>query len=335
MDRSKLIDLVEASDFDGLIRFVDAVCAAREWDGLIETKDRCLEAEARGKQLFGIAQFVDYRLALEAPGELAAGVLMDGAGRFALGPLWEVAASTHTWTDLAPHVISPRMRALVATERSLRGDDVSAAEVDLEVLGTPHVLCPWEPAYPVATYRSDAADFPAPDPVPLGPVPGGEGEPLEDLDSEEALYALGRTWAEESNGSASVSAVRGNAGAAVSALADDARWALVEFEVALAHMAWAGASGGAHGARRGAAVGRSTAWGAVAALADVEWPPTPSELLEFGREARWHVWAPVGHAGGWGLGVAVDHGADEYAWAVWAQDAADEDEASPGANGPY
>ena len=69
---NRLADLVEASDSDGLIRFIDGLCAAREWEGLAEVRERCIQAEARGRQLFGIAQFVEYRQALEAPAELAA-----------------------------------------------------------------------------------------------------------------------------------------------------------------------------------------------------------------------------------------------------------------------
>lgn len=328
MDRSKLIDLVEGSDVDGLVRFVDAVCAAREWDGLVEVRERCKEAENRGKQLFGIAQFADYRLALEAPGELAASVLADGAGRFTLGPLWEVAASTHTWEELDPHLSSSRMRALIATERSMRGDDLDSVVIDLDVLGTP-MLRSWEPSYSLATYRSDAADFPAPEPALMDHVPAGApGELVEDLESEEALYALGRTWAEESNGSAAAVSVRGTAAEAVVALAGiDAMWSVVSFDVALAHMAWTGASGGAHGSRRGAAVGRAAAWAAVAAVGDLDWVPDAEDFQAFGESARWHLWTPTDRVGGWGLGLAVEHRAEGYAWALWAHDVADDDDA--------
>lgn len=332
MDRAKLIDLVEASDSDGLIRFIDGLCAAREWEGLVETRERCRQAETRGKQLFGVAQFADYRLALEAPGELAGTVLVDGAGRFALGPLWEVAASTHSWKELDPYLSSVRMRALIAAERALRGEDVTAADIDDEVLGVPHMVRSWEPSYPVATYRSDGADFPGPDPIPLAPMqPVDPGDPLDDIDSEEALYALGRTWAEESNGSARVASVHGDAAAAIAAIADgEAVWGAVSFDVALAHMAWAGASGGAHGARRGSAVGRSDAWAATAALGDIEWVPDADEVRDFGQQARWYLWAPAGHTGGWALGLAAEHGVHSYAWAVWAEDAADENETAAG-----
>jgi hypothetical protein len=42
-------------------------------------------------------------------------------------------------------------------------------------------------------------------------------------------------------------------------------------------MAWAAASGGAHGPRPGAAAGRFAAWWAAATLTDLhaDWPPDP------------------------------------------------------------
>ena len=104
MDSDHLIALVEGSDLNGLVRFIDGIVAERDWDGLVELRDRCLEATERGKQLWGAAQFAEYRIALDAPGPYAGAVVREGAGRYALGPLWEVAASTHTWDELeVPH----------------------------------------------------------------------------------------------------------------------------------------------------------------------------------------------------------------------------------------
>ncbi|MBT8203010.1 MAG: hypothetical protein KJO87_06885, partial [Acidimicrobiia bacterium] len=264
MDSARLADLVEASDSDGLIRFIDGVCAAREWDALGEIRHRCVQAESRGRQLFGVVQFVDYRQALEAPPELAAAVLVDGAGRFALGPLWEVAASTHTWDALAPHLGSGRMRQLVAAERALRGDEIEG-DLPADVLGIPYTHLPWEPEYPVALYKSDRADFPSPEPPALQPLPpAGDAPVADDPESEDALFGVVRTWVEESNGTAEVATVEGPAPAAVRALGFEAGDAApVGFDTALAFLAWAGANGGAHGSRRGTPVGRSAAWAVV------------------------------------------------------------------------
>jgi hypothetical protein len=330
VDRTRLLDLVEASDSDGLIRFIDGLCSAREWDGLAEVRHRCVQAESRGKQLYGVVAFVDYRQALEAPAELAAEVIVDGAGRFALGPLWEVAASTNTWAELSPYLDSPRMRALVAAERVLRGEPVSG-DLDIEVLGTPFVLMPWEPDYREAVYRSDRADFPAPDPIPLEPLSGGaDGEPADDPDSEEALFGLVRTWVEESNGIAHVVTVEGTAMDAIAAVASGpAAGAAVAFSDALALMAWAGANGGAHGSRRGGAVGRAAAWATVGALADLDWPPDPSEMETAGARLQWWRWEHARQVGGWHLGLAAHDAAEGLAWAISGRDELDEEAAQP------
>jgi hypothetical protein len=330
VDRSRLVDLVEASDSDGLIRFIDGLCAAREWDGLAEVRHRCIQAEARGRQLFGIVQFVDYRQALEAPAELAAEVVRDGAGRFALGPLWEVAASTHTWAELGPHLESRRMRTLVAAERALRGDEVDG-DFDPELLGTPFELMAWEPRYEAATYRSDRADFPAPDPVPLQPVAVTEGSAqADDPDSEDALFGLVRTWVEESNGMAHVATVDGSARDAIVAVASGpVDGAQVTFAEALALMGWAGANGGAYGSRRGGPVGRSAAWAAVAALADLEWPPRPPDIEAAGARLEWWRWEPHGLLGGWHLGLAAADPAESLAWAISGHDEGDEKAVEP------
>lgn len=329
MDRQRLIDLIEASDTDGLIRFVDGLCAARQWDGLAEVRDRCAQAESRGRQLFGIVQFVDYRQALEAPAKLAAEVIHDGAGRFALGPLWEVAASTHTWAELAPHLDSPRMQALVAAERAMRGEEVPP-HLDIEILGTPFSMMEWEPAYPHAVYRSDRADFPAPPPVPLAPVhSSGAPDQADDPDSEDALFGLVRTWVEESSGVAHVVTVEGTSPDAIATVATGAaNGAPVGFADALALMAWAGANGGAYGSRRGGAVGRSSAWAVVAALADVDWPPNPLEIEQAGSRLQWWRWEPRDQVGGWHLGIAAHDSDEGLAWAIGGRDELDAPEPS-------
>lgn len=325
MDSSKLVDLVEASDTDGLIRFIDGICEAREWSGLLEVRDRCIQAETRGKQLFGVVQFAEYRMALEAHGEMAASVLRDGAGRFALGPLWEVAASTHEWTELAPHLDSPRMRALVASERVLRGEELESEDLDGEILGLPFTLQEWEPSYPLAVYRSDSADFPSPDSPALldselPPIP----DRLEDLDSEEALSALVRPWVEESNGISDVVSAEGVALEAISLLTDSQVTARqVSLTEALSHMAWAGASGGAHGSRRGASVGRSLAWALVAALVDLD-SAEPGELGMAGQALGWWLWHPAEAVTGWEFHLAVEDLRAGYAWAVQAGDKRDD-----------
>ena len=67
-----LAELVEIGDLDELLRATDRLCDAREWAQLVDLRDRCRRAVERGKQLWPAANHVEYRLALEAPGEYAA-----------------------------------------------------------------------------------------------------------------------------------------------------------------------------------------------------------------------------------------------------------------------
>ena len=122
--------LVEEGDLDELVRLVDRLCDEREWGGLIELRDRCRWALERGKQLWPAASLAEYRVALEAPGRWAASVVTEGAGRFALGPLPEVAASTHLWEELSPHLASGPFRAITAHECVVRGKDLTGGLVD-------------------------------------------------------------------------------------------------------------------------------------------------------------------------------------------------------------
>ena len=104
----RITDAIEGNDLDELLRIVDALCDTREWDALVNLRDRARLALERGRQLWPAASHAEYRLALEAPDEYAAEMLVEGAGHFALGPIAEVAASTHTWAGLAPHARAAR-----------------------------------------------------------------------------------------------------------------------------------------------------------------------------------------------------------------------------------
>jgi hypothetical protein len=139
-------ELVERGDVDDLVRQVDRLCDACEWDALVDLRARCRAALSRGKQLWPIASLVEYRLALEGPGSYAADVVQPGAGRLALGPLPEVAASSHDWAELAPFLREGPLVTITAHERAVRGEDLSRDErVDRQVLELPAVLLPWEP----------------------------------------------------------------------------------------------------------------------------------------------------------------------------------------------
>jgi hypothetical protein len=312
-------------DMDGLTREVDRLCSARHWDELLELRDVCRAALERGKQLWPVAAYAEYRLALEAPAPWAARMLEPGTGRFALGPLPEVAASTHAWAELAPHVPPGPVGALAAHERVVRGEDLRAVAADIEpVLELPLALQPWEPDYPVAAYHPDRAEFPTP---PLPPPSAfssrkcAPGRALSRPEAERALVEVAAAWVTESNGRADSVAVKGDAAAAVAALGPPVvRLAEVEPTDALAHLAWTAASGGAHGRRRGMAAGRFGAWWTVAALADVldDWP----DIGDVARDLRWFLWDAGEPVTGWSLRLAVEDPETGRAYALVASDAA-------------
>lgn len=324
-------ELIDLGDLDELLRRVDALCDDRDWDGLLDLRNRCRMAFARGRQLWPAAAHAEYRLALQAPGKWAASVV-GGGGPFSLGPLTEVAASTHTWAELGPHLPSSPEAALVAHERVVRGEDLSgaAADVDSGVLELPLRLQPWEPVYPLATYRPYTAEFEdvaAPDRGWLEVDMDREGATVEVVDDPEAVHALLElvsAWTTQSNGRATAVAVVGTAKHAMAGVTGASRVRLVEVTPAhaLALLAWAAASGGAHGRRRGMASGRFAAWWTLAALAaelDV-WPDLASSgALE---RLRWFRWERLEPSSGWVLRVAAESPAENRAWAMEATDQA-------------
>src|ERR687897_184340 len=103
----RLAELVELGDPAELLRAVDGLCASRDWAGLVDLRHRLEEAVERGRPLWPVTTYVEYRLALDGPAAEAASVLRPGAARFALGPLTEVAATTHAFAELAPHLAVP------------------------------------------------------------------------------------------------------------------------------------------------------------------------------------------------------------------------------------
>ena len=120
----RLAELVELGDPAALLRAVDGLCASRDWAGLVDLRQRLEEAVERGRPLWPVTTYVEYRMALDGPAPEAASVLRPGAARFALGPLTEVAATTHTFAELAPHLAVPAVAGAVAQERVLRGEDL-------------------------------------------------------------------------------------------------------------------------------------------------------------------------------------------------------------------
>jgi hypothetical protein len=317
--------LVDAADDAALLRAVDGLCASRDWDRLVDLGRRCRDAVELGKQLWPVAAHIDYRLALEAPAPYAGGVLRPGAGRFALGPLTEVAASRHPWAALEPHIADPASAATVAQERVLRGEDLRAAAVLAEL---PLRRAPFEPDYPLPRYRDREVHLEAPAVTARALPPPravAAGTPIAGDPAARALRDSVEHWSSQSSGTVTAVAVEGTAAAAVGALSPAAAIVDISVAEALAWLQWAAASGGAHGPRRGGASGRFAAWFAAVRLAGLPWPDQPDDdfVSDLGRaltELRWHRWAPPGPEAGWLLRLAVADPRDGLAWAVDARD---------------
>ncbi len=156
---------------------------------------------------------------------------------------------------------------------------------------------------------------------------GGGTEHLTVIDDEAVQLAtrqLLEAWTASSDGRAEVVCVEGDAAAAVAALGvRGATLVALDLREAMAWLAWAGASGGAHGRRRGAAIGRFGAWWLVAALGDAldEWPLPPDDLGAIAGELRWWWWDAGEPPLGWELQLAVEDPLEGYAWAISAHDA--------------
>lgn len=319
MISARALEAIESSDTDELIRVIDGLCAGAGWDDLVELKERCREAVGRGKQLWGVEEHIRYRLALEAPGPWAGVAVSEGVARFSLGPLPEVAASTKTWDELSPHLDSGPWRGVAAAERVIRGESID------EVADLPGRLLVWEPRYPVATYKADKVEAPPPTTPSVKPVDlPAPPSTIDDPQSEAALADLVQPWVTESNGRVSTVTVEGDVLGAIRALGlRTARTAVLETADALAWMAWAGASGGAHGRRRGAAAGRYGAWWAIATICDLDWPVHPDLMTEAVAGLQF-VWFDDGSPGtGWELRLAITYPDEALAWAISAVDQSD------------
>lgn len=321
--------LLHDGDLAGLVRAVDRAADAEDWATVTWLRERCHAAsEELGKQLWGAAQYAEYRLALHGPAELAAAVVAPGAARFALGPLTEVVAQHHTFDELADGLDEISATA-VAQERVLRGEDLTdEPRAGLEESGLPGRLEPFEPRYALPTYRADERldGGPAPPAGEPRPVTGAPGAPRELPAVARALTELVEPWVTQSGGEAHVATVAGDADAAITALVAGAA-TLTELTVseALAMMAWVGGSGGVHGRRRGGAAGRGAAWWVGHAVTGLAFPAEADELEFHLEDRRWFTFdaldaaAPGAHHGGWALRLVVE-GPSGWAAAIDAHD---------------
>lgn len=327
-DDERLDALIHAVDLDGLVRMIDDRCSDRDWSGVLRLRDRCTAATREtGRQLWPAATLAEYRLALLAPPEWATTVLDGESGRFTIGPLSEVAAQHHTWAELRPHLDAVPTALFVAHERAIRGETIDPSSLDElpPVLDIPAALQPWEPTYTVATYGDGGVEHQAPD---LGGEPidmevEATADIVDDESTELALRQLVETWTTTSTGRAESVCVEGRATDAIAALGLRAvRIAEIPADAAIAALAWAGASGGAHGRRRGTAMGRFSAWWLLGAIGDLhdDWPPTVDEVQTLLDELAWYRWDAHEPDGGWRLQLAVENTTEGVARAFNARD---------------
>jgi hypothetical protein len=239
------------------------------------------------------------------------------------GPVSEILSVHHTWDDLEPHLGPGHDRSLVAYERSMRGCNIDSDEPAL--LDISIAIQPWEPQYEVAHYTDDGVDFPAPDLVnPQHLLHAESADISNDPDSVNAFRRLVEPWTAQSNGTATAVVVDGDTAGAMHALGlSQARTASLTSREAVAWLAWAGASGGAHGKRRGAATGRSETWWFLATftgLAD-DWPLDSLQMGEVLESLEYTLFendkAPT-H--GWGLHLIIEDPDEGLSIALTATD---------------
>lgn len=320
-------DLVQRGDLDELVRAVDAAAARGDFAQVVALRRSCLDAvEFSGRQLWGPAAYAAYRLVLDAPTDLAVETMLGAHDRHTLGPLTEVIAQHHPWTDLVALLPPGPLAGTVAVERVLRGDDLSDdPRAESHHLDVPARRLAWEGRAPEVVYRARDVLAPAPVPTPTGPAraPGSPGSPIDDPELVEAWEALVAPWASSPDGRVGVAVTDGPVEGAVARLSPAAGLRPVDLAGAVGLLTWAASSGGASTRRRGGAAGRSTAWWALRVLVDHE-PGSPVDLLH----ADLLDWSWVGFDGpdddGWALRLAAEH-VDGWSLAIDAHDPPPED----------
>lgn len=313
--------LIDRLDLDGLVRLIDGYCESREWETLYRLREACRAATRSGKQVWPASTLAEYRLALRAPAEWAAKVLSEDVGRFTIGPLSEVIAQAHSWSELAPLLPDTPLTSFVAHECAIRGHRID--DDLLDVLEMPLNLQEWEPKYPLALYRDNDAVFDSPDVPATTAITAGSGTPLDEPHAlRDATHQLVSGWKESSNGTLRTALVNGPIPAALGALGvTSPRIGMLEPAHALAWLAWAGASGGAHSRRRGNAIGRFNAWSLVAALTEMdEWPLDPAQLRDALSSLQWCWWEGDVPATGWRIHLVAYDPSRERSWALHATD---------------
>jgi hypothetical protein len=211
----------------------------------------------------------------------------------------------------------------VAQERVLRREAIDPHEIDGGAIDLPLVLEPWETAYPEVLYKKDRVESEPPPVPPVSPLDlPPSAEEVDDPAGTTALNSLVSTWVEESNGRAITVCASGGLADAVRLLGvRRALSARIDLATAAGLMAWAAASGGAHGRRKGGAAGRQATWWALAELTGSDWPPVPESLRVAAGALECWVWSDLTAGTGWNLSLALRSPSEGLTWAIAATDA--------------
>ena len=319
-------DLINRADLDGLVRLIDDYCETRSWHDLLGLRDACKAAVANGRQVWPASTLAEYRLALLAPAEIAVQVVDEDAGRFTLGPLTEVIAQNHQWNELREFLEPSPTSTYIAYECGIRGQQVDG---DLfPALESPWKLLPMETNYALAEYHDNEATFPTPAIPEMGnaiAVPTSTAHVVLDSEASTAFHQLVDAWTTQSNGELRISCVEGSVLDALAALeVQEARLSLLTSSDALAWLTWAGASGGAHGRRRGNALGRDAAWWIIATLTEktIHWPLSDTEYVSAADSLQWFWWDANEPTTGWNVQLCVHHADRNRSWAICLSDLA-------------
>ena len=319
-------DLINRADLDGLVRLIDDYCETRSWHDLLGLRDACKAAVANGKQVWPASTLAEYRLALLAPAEIAMQVVDEEAGRFTMGPLTEVIAQNHQWSELSEFLEPSPTSTYIAYECAIRGQKVDSEL--FPALESPCTLLSIETSYALAEYHDNEAKFPTPAIPDMGnaiAIPESSATVIQEPEVSAALHQLVDAWTTQSNGELQISCVEGSVLDALAALnIHEARLSLLTSGEALAWLAWAGASGGAHGRRRGNALGRDAAWWTIAALTGQtsHWPLTNDAFETATDSLQWFWWDANDPTTGWNVRLCVHHAERNRSWAFALTDMA-------------
>jgi hypothetical protein len=355
-----LEDLIHRADLDELIRMIDNRCATRDWEGIERVRDRCRAAVSTGRQLWPAAILAEYRLTLWGPADLAARMVDEAVGTVTVGaasigtgvtgPLTEVIAQNHQWTEISRYLRDPIARAYVLHECALRGEDITPIDQEAEIvmiIEIPAVRAIWEPSYPLALYSDHGAEFATPQAITgaeavtlLPSHPRIEDDHVTAV--REAFTALVEPWISHSNGHCEVICVEGGPAEALSALRNAenaipdtapgtipgtgsgrAHTSQIDAATAIGWLQWVAASGGAHARRPGAAAGRDAMWWLLGTLGELndQWPPTEAEMVELLEDLTWLWWDTSEPSTGWNLRLLCQDAPHGVTWAFAAHDA--------------